>query len=178
MKLLDRRFDVRTDALAPVQLGAQELRAVEQFIYQEARLLDERRFEEWLGLWTAEGRYWVPRHHGQANPFEQVSLFWEDAMLRETRVRRITNARNWSQQPVTRTVHTVGSVQVDGLDAAGHLVVASSVHIDEFRLEPRHLGARVVHKLARQADGAWRIQLKRIDLANADAVFNNLEVFL
>lgn len=178
MKLLDRSFDVSTAMVSPAQASPELQRAVEQFLYQEARLLDERRFDEWLALWTPDGRYWVPRHHDQANPFEQISLFWEDRMLRETRVLRITNERNWSQQPVTRTARLVGAVQIDGLDAAGHLIVASSVQISEYRLESRQLGARMLHKLAVQPDGSFLMQLKRINLFNADSAFSNLEVFL
>jgi len=178
MKLLDRTFDVGTTPVASVSPTLEQLRDIEQYVFHEARLLDERRFDEWLALWAADGRYWVPRHHGQRDPFEQISLFWEDGMLRETRVRRITNDRNWSQQPPTRTVHVVSNVQVDGLDAEGRLIVSSAVQISEYRLEPRQLGARVVHKLEAQPDGQWRIHLKRTNLVNVDAVFTNLEVFL
>ena len=34
-------------------------REVEQFLYREARLLDERRFHEWLELLTDHVRYWM-----------------------------------------------------------------------------------------------------------------------
>jgi 3-phenylpropionate/cinnamic acid dioxygenase small subunit len=36
------------------------IREVEQFLYREARLLDERRFHEWLLLFTEDVRYWMP----------------------------------------------------------------------------------------------------------------------
>ena len=42
--LLDRRIDVDTRQLTPAQVPAETLRQIEQFLYQEARLLDERRF--------------------------------------------------------------------------------------------------------------------------------------
>ena len=35
------------------------LREVEQFLYREARLLDERRFHEWLALFTDDVHYWM-----------------------------------------------------------------------------------------------------------------------
>lgn len=178
MKLLDRTFNINTKPVAAVQLSVEQARAIEKFIFQEARLLDERRFDEWLNLWTEDGRYWVPRHHDQENPFEQISMFWEDRMLRETRVKRLTHARNWSQQPPTRTVHTVGNIEIDGRDEDGRLIVSSAMHIDEYRIEPRYLGARVVHKLEAQEDGTWKIHLKRVNLVNLDAIFTNLEVFL
>src|SRR4051794_31934476 len=78
MLLLDRTFDVSTTPLTPAPSDPALAQEAAQFIGRESRLLDERRFDEWLGLWTDEGRYWMPRHHAQAEPFTQISLFWED----------------------------------------------------------------------------------------------------
>lgn len=178
MELLDRTFDISTTPVSGVQLTPEAQRSVEQFIFHESRLLDERRFDEWLKLWTPEGRYWVPRFHEQANPFEQVSLFWENHMLREVRVRRITNPRNWSQQPPTRSSHLVGNVCVDGVDAAGRLIVRSSLQLTEWRNDQRQLAGSVFHKLEATADGSWKIMLKRVNLVNCESVFANLEVFI
>ena len=178
MLLLDRNFDVSVTPVSPAALNADDIRGVEQFLFQEVQYLDDRDFEAWLALWDEDGRYWVPRFEHQANPFEQVSLFWEDKMLREVRVKRLSNARNWSQQPPTRCSHLVGNVAVKGLDSAGHLIVRSSVHHTEWRGEQRHLAGTVHHKLVRDAEGRWRIRLKRVDLVNCDSVFANLEVFI
>lgn len=178
MQLLDRAFDVSVAPVAGAELPAAALRGVEQFLFHEARLLDERRFGEWLALWTEHGRYWVPRFHGQADPFEQISLFWEDAMLREVRVRRLENARNWSQQPPTRSARVLGNVSVEGLDAAGHLIVRSVFQLTEWRLAQRQLAGTVHHKLAATEAGHWKIVLKRVDLVNCDDVHGNLEVFI
>lgn len=178
MPLLDRTFNISTTPVSGAELGTTARHTVEQFLYREARLLDERRFSEWLDLWTEDGRYWVPRFHGQANPFEQISLFWEDKMLREVRVRRIENVRNWSQQPPTRSAHLVGNISIEGVDAAGHLIVASSLQVTEWRHEQRQLAGSVWHKLEATPDGGWKIVLKRVNLVNCEAVFGNLEVFI
>lgn len=176
--LLDRQFDHTTRATRPVDLDDASRRAVEDFVFREARLLDERRFEDWLALWTEDGRYWVPRHHDQDNPFDQISLFWEDGILRHTRVRRLLHSRNWSQQPVTRSIRTIGNPHVDGLDTSGRIIVRSSLHYTEYRLEQRHLAGEVLHKLEPDGDAGWRLHLKRVNLVNCDSVFGNIEVFL
>lgn len=175
--LLDRTFDVSTVPVAGASLPAEALQSVQQFLFHEARLLDERRFDEWNQLWTEDGRYWAPRRHDQENPFDHVSLFWEDAMLRDVRVRRLNHEHNWSQQPPTRASRLVGNVMVDGVDAAGHLIVRSSLQMTEWRLEQRQFGATVFHKLAATDDGGWKIVLKRVNLVNCDGVFGILEVF-
>src|ERR1700730_103892 len=50
---------VRDAAVEPVAMNEDVLREVEQFLYREARLLDERRFAEWLALLTGRVRLWV-----------------------------------------------------------------------------------------------------------------------
>ncbi len=175
--LLDRTLDVSTTPVAGANLPAEARQAVQDFLFHEARLLDESRYDEWLKLWADDGRYWVPRKHDQENPFDHVSLFWEDAMLREVRVKRLAHERNWSQHPPTRSSRLVGNVMVDGTDQAGHLIVRSSLQMTEWRLEQRQFGATVIHKLAATDDGSWKIVLKRVNLVNCDGVFGILEVF-
>ncbi|MCY1415802.1 Benzene 1,2-dioxygenase subunit beta [compost metagenome] len=176
--LLDHRIDVNTRELTQASVPGETLRQIEQFLYAEARLLDERRFLEWDQLFTDSGMYWVPQKHGQDNPFDHISLFWENRMLRQVRIRRVENARNWSQQPQTQTAHLVGNVMVEGLDSEGLLVVSATFQVSEWRLEQRQLAGRYTYKLASQDNGGWKIQLKRVDLINCNDVFANLEVFV
>jgi 3-phenylpropionate/cinnamic acid dioxygenase small subunit len=176
--LLDRRIDIDTRTLTAIEVPAETLRGIERFLFQEARLLDERRFWEWDQLFTDAGMYWVPHQYDQDNPFDHISLFWENRMLREVRIRRVENARNWSQQPQTQTAHLVGNVLVEGLDRQGLLVVSATFQASEWRLEQRQLAGRYTYKLASDDNGGWKIQLKRVDLINCNAVFANLEVFV
>ncbi len=50
----------------------QDPQAIEAFLVHEARLLDERRFEDWLDLFTDDGWYWVPIEPDQDNPHDTV----------------------------------------------------------------------------------------------------------
>lgn len=177
--LLDRGFDY---TIVPVRsadsLDEPSRQSIREFVFLEARLLDGRHFGDWLALWSTDGRYWVPQHHDQDNPFDQISLFWEDAILRETRVRRLRSSRGWSQQPVTRSIRLIGNVQIDGVDAFDRVIVRSSLHCTEYRFEQRHLVGEVFHKLEIDAGGSCRLHLKRVNLVNCDSAFANLEVFL
>ncbi|ABM58412.1 aromatic-ring-hydroxylating dioxygenase subunit beta [Verminephrobacter eiseniae] len=52
------------------------------FVAHEAALLDKRRFDEWLALFTADGHYWVPLlGAAQADPYSHNSLAYEDRLL-------------------------------------------------------------------------------------------------
>lgn len=176
--LLDLDFDVSTDCATPAALAPEAQRKVEQFLFHEARLLDQRRLDDWLSLWTSDGMYWIPQQHGQQSPYDHISLAWEDKMLREVRVKRLTNARNWSQQPVTRTARLVGNVTAAGYDAAGSLVVHSVFQMTEWRkCEPRQWAGNMSHKLEAHGD-SWRIRFKRVDLVNCEAVQESIQVFI
>ncbi|MDB5934521.1 MAG: aromatic-ring-hydroxylating dioxygenase, beta subunit [Massilia sp.] len=176
--LLDLDFDVSTDGLGPAEVSLETQHRLQQFLYLEARLLDERRLADWLALWTDDGMYWIPQAHGQQSPYDHISLAWEDKMLREVRMKRLSNARNWSQQPVTRTSRLVGNVSAAGFDGSGKLVVHSVFQMTEWRMDaPRQMAGRITHKLA--PDGcSWKIHMKRVDLVNCDAVHDSLQVFI
>jgi 3-phenylpropionate/cinnamic acid dioxygenase small subunit len=176
--LFNPTFELSTEAVNPIRASDALRVEIEQFLYREARLLDTRQFDGWLDLWTPDGMYWMPHEPDQTNPRDHISLFWEDATLREVRVRRITNPRNWSQQPVTRTARVVGNVMIDGTDPGGRLIVHSTFTLTEWRNGQRQLAGLTTHKLEKQEGDGWKIYLKRVDLVNAADVFANLEVFV
>ncbi len=153
------------------------IRPIEQFLFHEARLLDERRWDEWLALFTEDGLYWAPLERGQTDPINRVSLFYENALLRSVRARRLGERNAWSQQPVAQTQHLVGNVQIEAKDGDA-VTVRSVFHMIEWhRGEQRLLGGTYTHSLVRGGSG-FRIALKRIDLVNCDAIHGALEVFL
>lgn len=156
-----------------------ETPGITQFLYQEARLLDEDNWDQWLSLFTDDGMYWAPLIAGQADPTNHVSLFWENALLREVRVKRITNPRNWSQQPRSRCSRLIGNVIVDGIDPEfGDIVVSSRFQFTEWRKDDqRILAGACRHHLAREGN-SYRIRLKRVDLVNSEAVHSILQVFI
>src|SRR5713226_5350313 len=115
-----RRAGGRMTAAAPRGAGALlDTARCEEFLVQEARLLDEARFDEWLALFTEDAWYWVPTEPDQANPFDTVSLIYDDRRLLETRVRRLASPRIYSQEPRSRTSRMVGNVTIEDAAADG-----------------------------------------------------------
>lgn len=165
-----------TETVAFVQPSLQEL---EQFLFREALLLDTGRWEEWLELFTDDGYYWVPLVAQQQDAKNHVSLYYEDAMLRQMRVRRLRHPRAFSQEKPTRTSHIVGNVILESCsEDSGEVVVQSSFHMLQFHKDRQSLfGGRYTHTLLRQ-DANWKIRLKRVDLINCDGVHEALQVFI
>ena len=149
----------------------------EDFIVHEARLLDARRFRDWMGLFAEDGTYWVPAVPDQQSPFDQASLFYDDRDLMKTRIERLEHPHIHVQTPPSRTAHLVGNVMVDEADDAnGHYVVSSTVIMVEYRDDRQRVFAgRQIHTLRRTGDGFSIVQ-KRVDLANCDSAFEAMAV--
>jgi benzoate/toluate 1,2-dioxygenase beta subunit len=164
-----------------------DLRAIEQYLYREAMLLDEKRWEEWLALYTDDCFYWVPSVVNQKDPVNTVSLYAEDRMRMEMRILRISHPHAFSQDRPTRMNHIVGNVMLDpeggrnlhgGMRPKADLVIRSSVQILELRKDDQRLfGGTVRHWLRRVGDD-WKIAMKRIDLVNCDVPMEVVQLFL
>src|SRR5688572_13479209 len=93
---------------------------VEQFLYREAALLDERRFHEWLDLLTEDIEYWRPIRSTQARGVEaheptqlgEAAFFDENKGYLEERVRKLGTGLAWSEDPPSRTRHLVSNVRI------------------------------------------------------------------
>lgn len=147
------------------------------FIYAEARMLDEGRYDEWLDLWQADGHYWMPLDYKQTDPHLVTSLMYEDLFMLKLRVERLNGARTFSQKPKSRCHHVIQRPFVDVYEPSnGRFQTNTSMHYVETRLDDQILLALVaVHELV-LIDGALKIAGKRVDLLNSDAAFGNIQL--
>src|SRR5258706_14339927 len=75
---------------------------VQAFLFREARLLDERRFGEWLELYAPDAEYWVPHAWEQQSPKDHVSLFYETVQLLRMRIDRLDDGLSPLDTPKAR----------------------------------------------------------------------------
>jgi ethylbenzene dioxygenase subunit beta len=169
--------EAAAETMSAPRARAPDRAAFEDFLFAEARLLDERRFREWMALFAEDGTYWVPATPGQNSPFDQVSLFYDDRELMKTRIERLEHPRIHIQTPPSRTVHVIGNVRIEGADEAkGEYVVGSTFITVEFRDDrQRFFAGRQSHRLRRVGE-ELRIVQKRVDLVNCDAAFEAMAV--
>ena len=154
-----------------------DLRQIEAFLFHEARLLDERRFDDWLDLFTDTAWYWVPIDPQQDSPHDTVSIIYDDRRLLETRVRRLGNLNIHAQSPPSRTSRIVGNVVVEQAgDADGNIVVGSRFQMVEFRRDRQRLFAGAARHGLRQQKNGYRISWKRVDLVNCDGMMDGITV--
>ncbi|MGH2737007.1 MAG: aromatic-ring-hydroxylating dioxygenase subunit beta [Actinomycetota bacterium] len=159
-----------------------------QLLFFEARLLDERRYEEWLELFTDDAYYWLPLHTdgASADPHSRISIIYDDAERRAERVFRTLHTPVLDQSPPSRTVHVVSNVEVDSEPFEGSARVWCTQLIAEMRPggpsqaglgEPRWFAGRCEHRL-RYDHGRWKIALKKLALLNSDRPLYNLTFLL
>ncbi|KIN64266.1 Aromatic-ring-hydroxylating dioxygenase beta subunit [Sulfitobacter noctilucicola] len=147
------------------------------FIYAEARMLDEGHFSQWLDLWQPDGIYWMPLDYKQTDPDCITSLLYEDQFMLRLRVERLEGARTFSQKPKSRCHHVIQRPFVDVFEPEeNRYQTNTSMHYVETRLDEQFLLAlTAVHDLT-VVDGALRIANKRVDLLNSDAAFGNIQL--
>jgi 3-phenylpropionate/cinnamic acid dioxygenase small subunit len=154
-----------------------DIRAVERFLFHEAALLDDRRFADWLALFTDSAWYWVPLSPDQADPFESVSIIYDDRKLLEMRVRRLLSANIHAEEPRTRTSRIIGNVVIveNGTGDSG-IETGARFQMVEYRGGRKRIFAgRVRHGLV--ADGtAFRIAWKRVDLVDCDDALEGITI--
>jgi len=147
------------------------------FVYNEARMLDEQRYKEWLQLFTEDGHYWMPLTPSQTDPRLQTSLMYEDKLLLRVRVERLSGARTFSQQPRSRSHHLLQQPTVESA-ADSRWVLRTAFHYVETRLDQQTLFVGWFRHELVAADGVLRMVLKRVDLVNSDSAFGNINLFM
>lgn len=160
--------------LAPT-LAPGEREQIGDFLLLEARLLDQRRFDAWLGLYAEDAVYWVPARWGQESRTLEVSLFNDDRMTLAARVGRLLHPRAHAQLPPSRTLHVVSNVRIAG-EVDGLVRVESAVVFHEFRAPDRTVLAGLVEHGLRRVDGGFRIVWKRVDLLDCDQAHRSLQI--
>lgn len=147
------------------------------FIYEEARMLDDGRFNEWLSLWMPDGHYWMPLDYKQEDPVTTTSLLYEDNFMLRLRVERLEGERTFSQKPKSRCSHVIQRPFVDEYDPdANRYVTHTSMHYVETRLDDQQLLALTARHELCVEDDQIRIANKRVDLLNCDAAFGNIQL--
>jgi 3-phenylpropionate/cinnamic acid dioxygenase small subunit len=173
------------------------IRGVEQFLYREARLLDDRRFHDWLLLFTDDVHYSMvsrtnryprsskaiaildaDRYTDEDFGADDLGLFDEDIRTLTARVARLDTGMAWAEDPPSRTRHVITNIEIapDASDAA--LTVHSNFIVYRSRGETEqdfYVGAR--EDRLRRVDGAWKIANRRMVLDQNVLTAKNLSIF-
>ncbi len=156
-----------------------------QFYIAEAWLLDDRKFQEWLDLFTDDIFYFMPRRLNvgrqdlsrEVTEVGNLAIFEDDKTYLTMRVERLDTGMAWSEDPPSRTRHLVGNLVVEPLPEGDiktrtAFILYRSHHETD---ENIFAGSREDH--LRKEDGRWRIYKRVIVLDSNVILAINLSVF-
>jgi ethylbenzene dioxygenase subunit beta len=156
------------------------------FLHREARLLDEERYPEWLGLMTDDVHYWMPgiqaryRNDRQRAPDPRRMAHFDDDMLgMRRRATRFLQATAWAEDPPTRCVRVIGNIEVELAEPPDEYLVHSTFvncrgrnETDEDVLHGRR------RDTLRRTEAGLKLARREIYVTQAVLKSKNLNVFL
>ena len=150
-----------------------------RFVRYEARLIDDKRFDEWYELFTDDAYYWVPASPRQSDPLGHNSLAYEDKLLLKLRVERMKSPRAYSLRPEVRCLHVLQEADIEKLDyERGEFLTRTPFIYTETRGDDsQRYAASAWHTLVWTGE-RLRIKLKRVDILNCDAALPSIQLFL
>lgn len=148
-----------------------DVRVVEQFLYREARLADEHRYDEWESLWTDDGLYWVPAGADDTDPMTQMSVVHDNRNRIATRIKQLKTGRRHAQIPHSRLRRVVSNVELmDGQDIT---VEANFVLVESRERGTQLWAGRYTYRL-REVEGELRMAFKKVALVDNARVLPTL----
>ena len=159
-------------------LEAADISRVEAFVYHEARLIDDKRFDEWFDLFTDDAFYWIPLARGQADGDNHTSLMYEDKLLLKVRIERLKNPRSFSQHQPSFCQHVLQRPLVErGMEEGVDWVTRTPFFYMETQLDDvvQLAGVSWLHLV--EGDDGLAIRLKKVELVNCDAALPSIQLF-
>jgi 3-phenylpropionate/cinnamic acid dioxygenase small subunit len=160
---------------------------IEQFLYFEADLLDERRFDEWLALFAEDLRYVMPNRSSQVDRDrrgygwgKEGFAFFDDTLASmRIRVCRLQTGAAWAEEPPSRTRRLLSCVRLFALpdDQVECRVNFCVYRSRRERDEDFFVGSRR-DRLGRSGNGqGWLIHEREIRLEQTVLTHHNLSIF-
>ena len=157
----------------PAPLATEQIFRLHGFLLNEAELLDDRRWTDWLALLADDFEYLLPMPVTRDNPW--VSAYDEDAYLqaenRETldawmeRLSPENIETAWSENPPARIRHFVTNIRPRPSKVDGEVNVRSNVLISIARGDEQPVLFAAERKDTLRKDGeGWKLASRRVYL--------------
>jgi benzoate/toluate 1,2-dioxygenase subunit beta len=145
----------------------------EEILFEEAQLLDARRYDDWFAMFTSDALYWVPCNGEGVDPNREISLVYDDYARLRDRIDRLNSGVAHAQSPPSKTCRLVSNVQIEQT-SADTAEITSAFFLYELRQSRQRVFAGRYHHRLRFENGRWRIGWKKAVLVNNDEVIDNL----
>ena len=165
---------------------------IEDFLYMEADLLDQRRFREWLDLLAEDLVYFMPIRRNvkfgqqaekeETRQGEGISWFDEDKWTLGKRVDQILTGVHYAEEPLSRVAHMVSNVRLldvrPDADNPSEVTLSCRFLVHQNRVEYEtytFIGRRT--DVLRRNGASWLIARRELILEQNVLLAKNLSVF-
>jgi len=167
-------LDKRGIAVTSGESSVVDARTIEAFLYREARLADENRYDEWIALWTDDAIYWLPANIDDYDPQHHLSIIYDDRGRLQDRIDRLKSGAAWAQEPRSRMRRLISNIEIDPPSAGGEITVHSNFVLGELRRgRQTAYFAGQTHRL-RASSGGLKMAYKKVMLINNNEPIHNL----
>jgi benzoate/toluate 1,2-dioxygenase beta subunit len=155
---------------------------VEDLLYREAAFLDEKKWREWLALYTEDAVLWMPAWASEsettADPELELNLLYlRGRSSLEDRVFRIESGESFASVPMARTAHVVGNVVLGAVDGVGaELSARASWIVHSYGLHGSLTRGGSYEYLLRSEHGTLKIARKKIVMID-DRLVGPVDIF-
>ena len=173
---------------ASARVGRDLQQEIEQFLFYEGALLDERQLDEWLGLLADDIRYFMPirrtlANRDRAKTFSgdhDIAYYDDSKPSMAQRVRKYKTSSAWAEEPASRTRHFVTNVRITPLETAGEYEVASAFLVYRNRAEDQtdlFAGERIDGLRRVESPAGYQLFNRLILLDQGMLMANNISFF-
>jgi 3-phenylpropionate/cinnamic acid dioxygenase small subunit len=145
--------------------------ALAAFIFLEARLADEARYDDWEALWDDDARYWVPLHEG-ADPDKEVSYIYDNRRRLASRIAQLNTGVRHAQTPPSKMRRVVSNLEVLDRDHTT-VTIGSNFMLFEYRYSMMIWAGRYIHRIRTSSD-SLRLVEKTVHLVNSEAPISTM----
>lgn len=161
---------------------------IEQFLYTEGMMLDNREHDQWYELLADDIHYYMPTRYTKSrreskkelSSFDEAAIFDDDKASLGLRIRRLATGSAWAEEPPSRTRHIVSNVKISTTNNTDEYEVECCFVIYRNRLERQtdiFVGAR--RDLIRRSNNehGWVIAKRHMVLDQGMLLANNISIF-
>lgn len=159
---------------------------ISQWLYREARLLDEERFREWLAMLAPDIHYWLPLRENrfrrdrrpEPGPDNCASVYNDDLFDLELRIKRFETGLVWSEDPAPRVNRVVTNIEVIPGAEVNVLKAFSNVSICRSRRQDEETTFNAKRQDSfRRIDGVWKLAQRHVLVTHHVFLDENVSVF-
>jgi 3-phenylpropionate/cinnamic acid dioxygenase small subunit len=155
------------------------------FYIREAWMLDERRFKEWLTIFTEDLYYFMPRRKNvtRRDLARELTAPGDLAFMEETkldmqlRINRLDTGMAWSEDPPSRTRHLIGNLMVESLGENEAKALTAFIVYKSHLETDQDLYAGSREDILRKEDGVWKVAKRTVILDANVLLSKNISVF-